>query len=223
MKKKILCGILAMALACSLYGCGSSGAATTVSPNTTEAAAASDLPEMTFSIGHTGTEDSWNQSMCLKIKEKLEEYSGGKIKVNVYANAQMGSDSEMILSVIQGDLTMQCTNTASVTNTVSDCGIADLPFLFDNVESVRKVLSDETFLSLLKEKFEAQDLALMPGCRCVCRIMPITLRFGPTPRWRPRPLPFPNCICPCSRACWKPRKTLTAPRLPPNSMRFRSM
>ena len=51
---------------------------------------------MTFSIGHTGTEDSWNQSMCLKIKEKLEEYSGGKIKVNIYANAQMGSDSEMI-------------------------------------------------------------------------------------------------------------------------------
>ena len=38
MKKKLLCGILAMALACSLYGCGSSGAATTVPPNTTEAA-----------------------------------------------------------------------------------------------------------------------------------------------------------------------------------------
>ena len=79
MKKKLLCGILAMALACSLYGCGSSGAATTVPPNTTEAAGgdtaagavASDLPEMTFSIGHSGTEDSWNQSMCLKIKEKI--------------------------------------------------------------------------------------------------------------------------------------------------------
>ena len=75
MKKKLLCGILAMALACSLYGCGSSGAATTVPPNTTEAAGgdtaagavASDLPEMTFSIGHSGTEDSWNQSkMCIR-------------------------------------------------------------------------------------------------------------------------------------------------------------
>ena len=179
MKKKLLCGILAMALACSLYGCGSSGAATTVPPNTTEAAGgdtaagavASDLPEMTFSIGHSGTEDSWNQSMCLKIKEKMEEYSGGKIKVNIYANSQLGFDSEMILSVIQGDLTMQVTNTAAVTNTVPDCGIADLPFLFDNVESVRKVFSDETFLSLLKEKFEAQGLALMlaadQGFRCI--------------------------------------------------------
>ena len=109
--------------------------------------------------------------MCLRIKEKLEEYSGGKITVNIFPNGQMGSDSEMILSVIQGDMTMQCTNTASVTNTVADCGVADLPFLFDNVEDIRTALSDETFVSLLKEKFVEQNLELLvvadQGFRCI--------------------------------------------------------
>ena len=134
-------------------------------------ASGSELPEMTFSIGHTGTEDSWNHAMCLRIKEKLEEYSGGKITVNIFPNGQMGSDPEMILSVIQGDMTMQCTNTASVTNTVADCGVADLPLLFDNVEDTRTALSDETFVSLLKEKFVEQNLELLvvadQGFRCI--------------------------------------------------------
>ncbi len=101
--------------------------------------------------------------MCLRIQKekKLEEYSGGKITVNIFPNGQMGSDSEMILSVIQGDMTMQCTNTASVTNTVADCGVADLPFLFDNVEDIRTALSDETFDSPAERKFVEQNLELL--------------------------------------------------------------
>lgn len=176
MKKRFLCGVLGLALSFSLLGCGGGETETTEAAGTagaegTAAVEDGDLPEMTFSIGHTGTEDSWNHSMCVKLKELMEEYSGGKITVNIYPNSQMGSDTEMILSVIQGDLTMQCTNTASVTNTVTDCGVADLPFLFDDVETVRQALSDETFLTLLGEKFEEQQLELMvvadQGFRCI--------------------------------------------------------
>ena len=168
MKKKWICGLLAAAMMLSLTACSGG---TTSNAGSNADASGSELPEMTFSIGHTGTEDSWNHAMCLRIKEKLEEYSGGKITVNIFPNGQMGSDSEMILSVIQGDMTMQCTNTASVTNTVADCGVADLPFLFDNVEDIRTALSDETFDSLLKEKFVEQNLELLvvadQGFRCI--------------------------------------------------------
>ena len=168
MKKKWICGLLAAAMMLSLTACSGG---TTSNAGSNADASGSELPEMTFSIGHTGTEDSWNHAMCLRIKEKLEEYSGGKITVNIFPNGQMGSDSEMILSVIQGDMTMQCTNTASVTNTVADCGVADLPFLFDNVEDIRTALSDETFVSLLKEKIVEQNLELLvvadQGFRCI--------------------------------------------------------
>ena len=57
----------------------------------------------------------------------------------------------MIISVINGDLSMQCTNTAGVTHTVTDCGVADIPFILSDVAEVRKVFSDETFISLMKD------------------------------------------------------------------------
>ena len=116
--------------------------------------------------------------MCLAVKDKLEELSGGKITVNVYPNGQLGSDSEMVISVVNGDLSMQCTNTSSVVNTVPDCGVADIPFLFSSVEDVRAALSDETFNSMLGESFHAADLHLLmaadQGFRCITSSRNIT-------------------------------------------------
>lgn len=177
MKKKLLCGLLAAVMALSLAGCGAP-AASSGSAAGGSGASGSDLPEMTFSIGHTGTEDSWNHIVGLEIKRKLEEYSGGKITVNIYPNGQLGIDTEMTLSVIQGDLTMQVTNTTALVNTVADCGVADLPFLFNNVEDIRNTLTDETFVSLLKDKFVAQGLELLiiadQGFRCMTTNREIT-------------------------------------------------
>ena len=177
MKKKLLCGLLAAVMALSLAGCGAP-AASSGSAAGGSGASGSDLPEMTFSIGHTGTEDSWNHIVGLEIKRKLEEYSGGKITVNIYPNGQLGIDTEMTLSVIQGDLTMQVTNTTALVNTVADCGVADLPFLFNNVEDIRNTLTDETFVSLLKDKFVAKGLELLiiadQGFRCMTTNREIT-------------------------------------------------
>lgn len=88
MKKKWICGLLAAAMMLSLTACSGG---TTSNAGSNADASGSELPEMTFSIGHTGTEDSWNHAMCLRIKEKLEEYSGGKITVNIFPNGQMAA------------------------------------------------------------------------------------------------------------------------------------
>lgn len=206
---------------------------------------ATDLDPITLTIGHTGAEDSWNQSMCLAIKDELYKLSDGKITVNVYPNAQLGSDSEMIISVINGDLSMQCTNTASVTNTVTDCGVADIPFLFSDVAEVRKAFSDETFMSLMKDSFNESNLHLMmmadQGFRCITSNKNITkfedlaglqIRVQDNPNHisyfkdatlAPTPLPFPNFILRFSRGCFRHRKIHIELRLPPNSMKFKTM
>ncbi len=187
--KKMLSTLLALAMALSLAGCGGSnqpagsgtpGASSTpAAPGSSAQGGALDgVDPITLSIGHTGAEDSWNQSMCLAVKDKLDELSGGKITVNVYPNGTLGSDSEMVISVINGDLSMQCTNTSSVVNTVPDCGVADIPFLFNSVEDVRAALSDETFNRMLGESFNAADLNLLmiadQGFRCITSSKNIT-------------------------------------------------
>lgn len=185
--KKILSALLACAMLLSLASCGGSkapGGANTSGGSGTPGGASGTpdgasgtstpldgLDPMTLSIGHTGAEDSWNQAMCLAVKDKLEELSGGKLTVNVYPNGQLGSDSEMIISVINGDLSMQCTNTSSVVNSVPDCAVADIPFLFNGVEDVRAAFSDETFNKLMGESFDAANLHLLlmadQGFRCI--------------------------------------------------------
>ena len=181
--KKTLSMLLALAMVFSLSACGTSGtptgSSTSGNPNSPgNSGGADSLDPITLSIGHTGAEDSWNQAMCLAVKDKLEELSGGKITVNVYPNGQLGSDSEMVISVVNGDLSMQCTNTSSVVNTVPDCGVADIPFLFSSVEDVRAALSDETFNSMLGESFHAADLHLLmaadQGFRCITSSRNIT-------------------------------------------------
>lgn len=181
--KKTLSMLLALAMVFSLSACGTSGtptgSSTSGNPNSPGSSGGADsLDPITLSIGHTGAEDSWNQAMCLAVKDKLDELSGGKITVTVYPNGQLGSDSEMVISVVNGDLSMQCTNTSSVVNTVPDCGVADIPFLFSSVEDVRAALSDETFNSMLGESFHAADLHLLmaadQGFRCITSSRNIT-------------------------------------------------
>ena len=181
--KKTLSMLLALAMVFSLSACGTSGtptgSSTSGNPNSPgNSGGADSLDPITLSIGHAGAEDSWNQAMCLAVKDKLEELSGGKITVNVYPNGQLGSDSEMVISVVNGDLSMQCTNTSSVVNTVPDCGVADIPFLFSSVEDVRAALSDKTFNSMLGESFHAADLHLLmaadQGFRCITSSRNIT-------------------------------------------------
>ncbi len=168
--KRLMTMLLSLAMLLSLCACGQSSHGDADNPSN-DNRSATDLDPITLTIGHSGTEDSWNQTMCLAIKDELYKLSDGKITVNVYPNSLLGSDAEMIISVINGDLSMQCTNTAGVTHTVTDCGVVDIPFILSDVAEVRKVFSDETFISLMKDSFNESNLHLLmladQGFRCI--------------------------------------------------------
>ena len=81
--KRLMTMLLSLAMLLSLCACGQSSHGDADNPSN-DNRSATDLDPITLTIGHSGTEDSWNQTMCLAIKDELYKLSDGKITVNVY-------------------------------------------------------------------------------------------------------------------------------------------
>ena len=77
MKKKWICGLLAAAMMLSLTACSGG---TTSNAGSNADASGSELPEMTFSIGHTGTEDSWNTPCACASKKNWKSTVAGRLQ-----------------------------------------------------------------------------------------------------------------------------------------------
>jgi tripartite ATP-independent transporter DctP family solute receptor len=153
MNKKCIALLLAATTALSLTACGGSGSSTTA---TTAAAAAAPAEttavaapastgkaEYEINIGHINDErDSWHQG-ALKFKEYVEEKSGGRIAVNVYPNSQLGTEVEMIQSILtQGGCDITFTG-ESMQTYQPDLGIIGMPYLIKSDEHMDAVLTGE--------------------------------------------------------------------------------
>jgi tripartite ATP-independent transporter DctP family solute receptor len=153
MNKKCIALLLAATTALSLTACGGSGSSTTATtaaaaaaPAETTAAAApasTGKAEYEINIGHINDErDSWHQG-ALKFKEYVEEKSGGRIAVNVYPNSQLGTEVEMIQSILtQGGCDITFTG-ESMQTYQPDLGIIGMPYLIKSDEHMDAVLTGE--------------------------------------------------------------------------------
>jgi len=149
LNKKSAAFFLASAIALSLTACGGSKPAETAAPagnaasETTAAPAANGKAEFEINIGHINDErDSWHQG-ALKFKEYVEAESGGRIAVNVYPNSQLGTEVDMIQSILtQGGCDITFTG-ESMQTYQPDLGIIGMPYLIKSDEHMEAVLTGE--------------------------------------------------------------------------------
>ena len=122
-----------------------------------------DGPEVNLTFGHAATETSDQHAVTLAFKEALEYYSGGKIKVTVYPNSQLGSDSEMIASCVAGDIDLVSQSGSTHSSLVPETIIFDTPFLFTGYDknAVSELLIDSEFRTLYDEASEKVGLTVL--------------------------------------------------------------
>jgi tripartite ATP-independent transporter DctP family solute receptor len=124
-------------------------------------ATAADMPKMTMTVSHTGSDESMNQFVSLKIKELLESRSNGNITVEIYPAGQLGADKDMILSTKNGDIDFHVCSTGPLVNDIPAASIIDIPFLFNDVQSARKTLNDPYFRKMFESEFEKSGFKLL--------------------------------------------------------------
>lgn len=119
MKKKVLAALLCVAMAASMSGCGlktpeqpaastETPAAATDTAASTEAAteAAADTtaaePEITLVFAEVNPLDTIVGQTDTAFKEKVEELSGGTIKIDIQANGVLGAEQDVLDSMLGG-------------------------------------------------------------------------------------------------------------------------
>lgn len=150
MRKKIqLLGILVFCLAL-LTACGGGNNAT------------SSEGVKTIRISHVLPEEHpTNTTLVEYFKPIVEEKSGGKLKVEIYPNAQLGSDRQAIESVINGSIEMSVPGGPVLSGFYEKFMVYDLPFLFDTREAAYAACDGELKDKLSEKLLESQNIRIL--------------------------------------------------------------
>lgn len=144
--KRIITLLLVLALALSLFaGCGSSDTSSDASTGSTGSDSSASAEEIVIKVGHPnpGTEYDQYQYYLQTMSDKLEELSGGTMRLEIYSDGTLGSERDMFESVMMGTLDMAFNATVTLSSSITPLQIFDMPYLFDNEAEFRALFSDE--------------------------------------------------------------------------------
>ncbi len=151
--RKVLSAMLVTAMLTSvLSGCGgassaaasstaSSAAAPAAAPASSESASTDEVFE--FKLAENQPADNPISKGMQKFAELAKEKSGGTINIEVYLDAQLGSENETIDQVQAGTLDFARINTSALSSTADEVGVFTLPYIFTSTEHKYKVLDGE--------------------------------------------------------------------------------
>lgn len=152
--------ILMLGVALILSGCGGSGTNKTTGGSTQSEGGnePAKAEAITIRVGHVLPEShATHITLVETFKKEVEENSNGRLKVEVYPNAQLGSDRQQIEAVSLGTLEM-CVPAGSVLSGFDEkFMVFDLPFLFKTKEAAFKA-ADSEFGAKMSEGLQAHNL-----------------------------------------------------------------
>ena len=154
MKKKLLSILLAGAMVVSLAACGGSGS----SSESSTGAAASDGETYTIKIGHSDTTTNLLNVSLENFAAYVNEQSGGKVTVDIYAAEQLGSNAEMAEMIEMGSLDAMMLPQGAEAEYAPKMAALGLPFLFSSYDEVYAVLDNEDIAAQLTEGLDSHNM-----------------------------------------------------------------
>ncbi|MFA1820813.1 DctP family TRAP transporter solute-binding subunit [Virgibacillus oceani] len=96
-----------------------------------------------WNIGFNTTEDSVRGVAAETFKEIVEEETGGRVSISIYAGETLGSEAEMLEQVNSGALAMQLAGGGGMQNYIPEYSVLALPFMVENFDEAYAVLDGE--------------------------------------------------------------------------------
>src|SRR5437660_8399784 len=98
--------------------------------------------------------------------EKLKALSGGKLSINQFPGAMLGTEPQTLQKLRAGDIDFVITATANAASVAPQAGVFSLHFIFRDEDHLSKVLADkqvsDAFRAMIKESVQgAQVLGLI--------------------------------------------------------------
>ncbi|MEH7113149.1 C4-dicarboxylate TRAP transporter substrate-binding protein [Neobacillus niacini] len=96
-----------------------------------------------------------------ELADRLEEKSEGRLKMEVYPSAQLGTDDDVIEQAEQGVNVAVLTDGSRMGLYVKDMGVIGAPYLADNYEDVLKITQGDTFKTWEKALAEEHGIRVL--------------------------------------------------------------
>ncbi len=119
-----------------LMGCGRT---TDVGDN---GKAGKEETKIVFKITHGVGVDSVYQHSSEKFKELVEEYSNGRVDVQIYPGAQIGSGNKSVQDIQAGIIQATIESVNNMTPFAPTFGVFDLPYVVENGEEFYRIIDE---------------------------------------------------------------------------------
>ena len=141
--KKFWSLLLSVAMVASLAACGGSSSGGSTSGDAANTGDSANTEAVHFKLSHPSAEGGPYDLMSKKFAELVEEKSGGKYVIDIFAANALGSQEEVLDAVSLGTLDMAVTSDDILAKYAPEWGYVGLPFLFDDVDDVDENLNGE--------------------------------------------------------------------------------
>lgn len=111
-------------------------------------------PVIILKAAHGDSEERSIHTAFLSFEKYVEEKSDGRIDVQVYANGQLGDDRDYLEGMLVGTVEMSAMACGVLGSYDEKFNLLDLPFLFEDYDSMTKVVTGElgdTYCSWMEE------------------------------------------------------------------------
>jgi TRAP-type transport system periplasmic protein len=112
-------------------------------------AAAQDVKDRSIKLALVNTADSAHGLGAKRFSEIVDQKSGGKLKVKIYAGGTLGGEVAVASSMQGGTIEMSMMGPGLLTGMDKDFGVFDTPFMFDDFKEVDALLDGPVGKKLL--------------------------------------------------------------------------
>lgn len=123
-------------------------------------------------------EDTVTQIYAEKFAEEVNRLSDGELSVEVYANSSLGGDTEILESVMCGDIPFVVQNTAPQVSYLPRLCLFDLPCVFSDITELHKVLDNEAFMEKINAIYAEKGIELLGMSDQNFRVMTSNVPIG---------------------------------------------
>ena len=133
MKKKILASVLAaLAVAGALTACG--GSSSTPAAPSTSGDGDSSSPEYVWKMALNSTEGDNAYDTAAVFKDKIAELTDGRVQVDLYGGAQLGSTTEVLEGMSVGVADIMCESVGTLAPFTPLANIDIMPYMYTGYE-----------------------------------------------------------------------------------------
>jgi TRAP-type transport system periplasmic protein len=93
-----------------------------------------------INFAHHSPAGTGNDLDALTFIEALQGSLGDRVRVNYFPGGQMGNQRELVEQARLGTLEVAYANSPTLSNAVPELGVMDLPFMFDDLDHVDRVV-----------------------------------------------------------------------------------